>query len=194
MDLLWISGFDLVNFLITVITLFSCLQSTQTTRIVCPTTRTTDLMLRQSWRFPTARYEKKTKSVTPDSSKNTDGSGALTKGGRKKCKKTVPLQGSVKYISAETVQGIWEQQWALGRSSLRGCSHFPSDSSPAGASVSELSQFTAGRMEQRERWHVSFSLCQHTPPVRSELPRLPFLSPKTAASEVRNRWLHFWEV
>lgn len=49
---------------------------------------------------------------------------------------------------------------------IAGCmkllSQFPGDNSPAGASVSGLSQFTASRMEQRERWHVSFILPAHT--------------------------------
>lgn len=82
------------------------------------------------------------------------------------------LQGLIKStnynLAEKSTAWFNKSQGALSRASA--ASRFPGDSSPGGADVSGLSQFAAGRMEQRERWHIIFPSCQHPPPVKAELP------------------------
>lgn len=89
----------------------------------------------------------KAETRNPNDSNNTNLQPAIRSGlERGSSQNTISQQGSIKY----TCSNLAVCKIAVS-DPVQCSSHFPNDSSPAGAWVSSLSHFTAGRMEQRAR-------------------------------------------
>lgn len=95
------------------------------------------------------------------------------------CKHHIPKMIITSKVHVNAVNNVYlfklnsEVQKAFWWGSLWEGNHSPSDSCPAGASVSRLTQFTAGWMEQRERDDTTPSASKHLLSRLNLVPKLP---------------------